>query len=308
MQSGYIALIGRPNAGKSTLLNQVLGLEHSIVSYKAQTTRDQIAGILTQDNIQIIFLDTPGVHQAKVGGINEYMISQVKYSLESAHLIWYLIDPHSALKHEQCVLTLIKLFSLPVFLLMNKIDKIHSEASKKNLLQFETELLKACHEEKINIIQKQHISGLTAQNTYQLIKKSLAWIPIAPFYYPDPQQLSDRPIKFFVQERIRKALFLLLGDELPYSCAIEIGTFREGKKPIFIQATIYVERQSQKGMVIGHQGLKIKMIGQSARQAIEDLLEEKVFLELQVKVSKNWTKSAVSLMKMGYGRPKKGDL
>src|SRR6185369_12075877 len=104
MQSGYIALIGRPNAGKSTLLNQVLGLEHSIVSYKAQTTRDQIAGILTQDNIQIIFLDTPGVHQAKVGGINEYMISQVKYSLESAHLIWYLIDPHSALKHEQCVL------------------------------------------------------------------------------------------------------------------------------------------------------------------------------------------------------------
>ena len=303
-KAGFIAIVGRPNSGKSTLLNAILKTQISIVTPKAQTTRDQVLGILTEEPGQIVFVDTPGIHRAKEGGINQYMVNQAREALESPHLIWYLVDPASALEHEKAVIELLAHASVPVFLLMNKLDWV-IKAKKDALLEFERTLVQTLEAAGIRVDQKREISALKSIGLDELLQLSWPHLPEGEPYYPDPDQVSDRPVRFFVAEKIRERLYYLLGDEVPYSCGIEIDRFDENAKPPRIEATIHVERESQKGIVIGQGGKKIKEIGQTARQEIEDFLGEKIFLGLRVKVLKDWTQSPEAMKRIGYSLPGK---
>ncbi len=300
-KSGYIAIIGRPNAGKSTLLNSIVDTELSIVTPKAQTTRDQVQGILTEPEGQIVFIDTPGIHQARMGGINEHMVSEAKGALDAPDLIWYLIDPSSKLAHETAVIDLLeKAPRTPLILLINKIDEVEKRKWALQVDELEKNVREALIERGILFQATRRISARKKEGTLSLLKESWNFIPVGQAFYPDSEQVSDRPTKFFVAEKIRERLFYLLGDELPYSCAVEIESFNETSQPIRIEATIYVERESQKGIVIGNQGSKIKEIGQGARQEIEKFLGEKIFLGLKVKLLRQWTQNKEGLQKAGY--------
>ena len=316
LKAGYIAIIGRPNAGKSTLLNKILDTQLSIVTPKAQTTRNKILGIYTETQGQVVFMDTPGIHRAKEGGINHFMVNEAKIALESPNLIWYLVDPKSGLEHEEDVLELLKQTSAPLFLLINKIDQVMNEPSPRypnkfrpgfaasSIDKLEQSIKDACLKREIKITNTHRISGLSGAGLPELLKESWELMPEGPFFYPDTEQVSDRPTRFFVAEKIREQLYHLLGDEVPYSCAIEIETFNENTKPVRIEAVIHVERDSQKGMVIGNGGHKIKEIGQAARHEIEEFLGEKIFLGLKVKLLKEWSRNSENLRKMGYDLPK----
>lgn len=303
-KAGYVAIIGRPNAGKSTLLNATLNTQISIVSPKAQTTRERVMGILTEGNRQIVFVDTPGIHQAREGGINDYMVGEAREALDSPDLIWYLVDPQSGLQHEATVLDLLAKTVKgsvqgstlpPIILLMNKAD-----TAKNPDLALETTLREAMVEKGIPPKEVLRISALEGTGLKELMKLSWTMIPSGEHFFPDPEQVSDRPVRFFVGEKIREQLFRCLGDEVPYSCAVEITDFQENAKPVRVEATIYVERDSQKGIVIGKGAKKIKEIGSAARVEIEDFLGHKIFLGLKVDLLKNWTQNASALKRMGY--------
>jgi len=302
-QAGFIAIVGRPNSGKSTLLNAVLRAQISIVTPKAQTTRDRILGILTEEKGQIVFIDTPGIHRAREGGINYYMVNEAKEALDSPNLVWYVVDPSSALEHENAVLELLERAKAPVFLLINKMDWVGKKIPLEVIERLEQSLVQNMSERGIQLKSTRRISGLSQAGLKELLEESWPHVPEGPAFYPDPEQISDRPTRFFVAEKIRERLYYLLGDEVPYSCAIEIERFDEKSKPPRIEAIIHVERDSQKGIVIGQGGKKIKDIGQSARQEIEAFLGEKIFLGLKVKVLKDWSKNAEDLRRIGYDVP-----
>lgn len=303
-KSGVVAIAGRPNAGKSTLLNQILGTRLSIVTPKAQTTRDRLRGILTHPEGQAIFIDTPGIHRAKEESINSYMVEEARLALDTPSLIWYVVDPESAWKHEERVVELIAKAQSPVFIVMNKTDEGRN-------LDLQSELLEKLDELKVPIKGAFQVSAKSGKGVPKLLKKTWELLPEGPAYYPDGDVLTDRPMRYFVAEKIREQLYLHLGQELPYSCAVEIHQFDEKQSTINIGARIHVERPSQKGMVIGAKGSKIKAIGQAARQEIESLLQEagdyegdrKVYLGLQVQVLKDWTKNRNYLERLGYNLP-----
>ncbi len=299
-----IAIIGRPNSGKSTLLNSLLGMQLSIVTPKAQTTRERVLGILTEGEGQIVFVDTPGIHRAQEGGLNQYMVNEAKQAIGEPDLIWYLVDPDSALVHEMTVIELLEQTSAPVVLLINKQDLYENhEKFKARVLQLEEEIAKTLTERGVQLVLRSQIAGRHAgtgtTDITTLMRESWSRIPEGSWQYPDPEQASDRPTRFFVAEKIRSRLFYLLGEEVPYSCAVEIESFKETTTPIRIEAVIYVERESQKGIVIGQGGKKIKEIGQSARAEIEEFLGQHVFLGLKVKVMKDWTSNPDALQRMG---------
>lgn len=304
-KAGFIAIVGRPNAGKSTLLNSILGAQVSIVTPKAQTTRDRVLGILTEGDTQVIFIDTPGIHRARAGGINEYMVREAKEALEAPHAVWYLVDPNSSIEHEIPVLELIEKSGAPVVILMNKVDTLREKVQQVRAESLGKALIEAFTERKIELIGLRKVSGQKQLGIREVLNECLKRIPESPFYYPDPDQLSDRPTRFFVAEKIREQLYHLLGDELPYSCAVEIEKFDEKARPPRIEAVIHVERDSQKGMVIGQGGKKIKEIGMAARIDIEEFLGEKIFLGLRVKVSPDWSENSEELRRMGYNLPSK---
>lgn len=301
-KSGFVAIAGRPNAGKSTILNALLGTDLSIVSSKAQTTRESVNGVLTEKEGQIVFVDTPGIHRAKEGGINAFMMSEVRMALEEPDLIWYMIDPESAPQHEAAVLDLLERARKPVFFIYNKFDRGDGPGLVRVL---EPAMATAARERGIDVRETFRLSALKKRGLEPLLKKTWENLSIGPFHYADEDQISDRPTRFFVAEKIREQLFLKLGEELPYSCAIGIDKFAENAKPVRIEATIYVERESQKGMVIGANGAKIKDIGMHARHQIDKFLDTKVFLGLNVKVLKDWSKDPVRLKQLGYNLPKK---
>lgn len=303
-KSGFVAIIGRPNAGKSTLLNSILGVKVSIVTPKAQTTREKVLGILTEKQGQIVFMDTPGIHRAREGGINASMMQEARDALDQPSAVWYLVDPRSKLHHEEIVLDLLKDARAPVFVLFNKVDMRDGVTSKESLDEAEAAIRARMSELKIPVQSVLRVSALKGIGIKPLLAETWKLMPEGPLYYPDEEQLSDRPTRFFVAEKVREQLFLQLGEEIPYSCAVEIEKFDESAKPIRIEAVIHVERDSQKGMVIGKGATKIKSIGQSARMQIEKFLGEKVFLGLQVKVLKDWTRDADTLRRMGYNLPK----
>lgn len=295
MKSGIVAIIGRPNAGKSTLLNRLLDQSLSIVTPKAQTTRDQLRGILNTSQGQIVFIDTPGVHQARTGSVNEYMVKEAERALEEPDLVWYLVDPDSKLARERLVLELLRKTKSKVILIFNKCDR-------KEVPTFKEEFSEIIEDLGLNLLVPHpvEISALKGQGVQQLMDLTWNALPEGPALYPDDEALSDRPLRYFVAEIVREQLYRCLGEELPYSCAVEIKEFKEEIKPIRVEAVIYVERDSQKGMVIGSRGAKIKEIGQKARKKAEELLGEKMFLGLNVKVLKNWTQDAGNLRKLGY--------
>jgi GTP-binding protein Era len=306
-RAGFIAIAGRPNAGKSTLLNKVLGAKVSIVTPKAQTTRERVLGILTEGDGQIVFVDTPGIHRAKEGGINAYMMSEVREALADVSAVWYVVDPESHLKHEEPVLELLSKARVPVFLLLNKMDVRGADEYRAATDRLVGEVTDKARELGVEIAQVARISARHGAGVKELLEATWPLIPEAPFYYEDPDQLSDRPTRFFVAEKVREQLFLCLGEELPYACAVEIEKFDEASQPPRIEATIYVERDSQKGMVIGKGAAKIKEIGSGARKEIEKFLGGgQVFLGLKVKVLKDWSRDAETLRRLGYNLPPQG--
>jgi GTP-binding protein Era len=306
LKSGFWVIAGRPNAGKSTLLNQIIGERLSIVSPKAQTTRDNIRGILTDlKKGQIIFLDTPGMHKAKEGGLNACLVRNIEEAFDGASGVWYLVDPDAEFEHEKIVLDTLVSAKLPVFVVFNKCDIQAFDRKKEHREALMNQILHYLKSNSIRVLGVRTISGKKGYGVQSLLEETWEYLPEGPFYYPDPKQLSDRPMRYFVGELIREQLFNYLGDELPYSCAVEVEKFLENEKPIRIEAVIHVERESQKGMVVGAHGKKIKQIGIEARIQIEKLLGEKVFLGLKVKLNKDWTRSPDALKKLGYFLPNK---
>lgn len=305
LKSGWVAIVGRPNAGKSTLLNRVLKANLSIVSPKAQTTRENLLGILTEEQGQMVLVDTPGIHNAKPDGINAFMMKQVYEGLESPDLVWYMVDPATILKAEDEVLKRLKDLlgknQAPIWLILNKADR------------FEKQILESKRDEIVTYAKNQYditiahsflISAKAGGGCPGLIEQAWGVMPPAVegrLYFDDPDQMSDKPVRYFISELIRKSLFEELDDEVPYSCGVLIDSFEEKKKPLRIEATLIVERDSQKGILIGAKGSKIKAIGISARKNIEAWLEQPVFLGLRVKVKKDWTKDQDGLKALGYG-------
>ena len=305
-RAGVVALVGRPNAGKSTLLNRVLGMKLSIVSPKAQTTRDRVLGILDEPTDgQMVLVDTPGVHLAKEGGVNEFMMTEVERALEAPDVVWMLVDPKEEEKRERTVIEALQKTlapETPVFLLVTKADL---KVSMKNRVA-KAEALAALYP----FAQIFYVSAERGRGVEDLLAATWERLPVGEKLYPDPEAISDKPVRFFAAEFIREQLFHRLGDELPYACAIRIDTFTEppaGSPPeagIKITATIFVERESQKGMVIGAGATKIKEISMSARQSISEFLGQTVVLVLKVDVLKDWSRDAQALERLGYHLPK----
>jgi GTP-binding protein Era len=299
-KAGFVAIVGRPNAGKSTLLNRILGTELSIVTPKAQTTRERVLGILTEAQGQIVFVDTPGIHRANPGGINEYMVREAREALDGPTLVWYLVDPRSGLNHEAPVLDLLQKSGTPVFVLLNKTDLVGNLIPREVEDRMEGAIRSALEARKIQVEGIYKISAKGGNRVEALLEETWKHIPEGPAFYDDPDQLSDRPTRFFVAEKIREQLYMALGEELPYSCGVEIDRFDESSKPPRIEATIYVERESQKGMVIGKSGHKVKEIGSAARRRIETFTGGQVFLGLRVKVLPEWTRDPEAMKRFGY--------
>lgn len=289
-KSGFVALIGRPNVGKSTLLNFLVGQKVSIMSPQPQTTRNKISGIYTDDQEQIVFIDTPGIHKPK-NKLDDFMDKSSYSALDEVDVVLFMVEPEPAGKGDQYIAELLKKIKKPVFLVINKIDKVHPDKllsiidSYKNLGDF------------AEIVP---ISASQGNNVSELIKTIAKYLPEGPQFY-DADQLTDRPEYFIVAELIREQVLKLTHEEVPHATAVVVDRMRdhEGGK-LQIEATIYVERPGQKGIIIGKKGQMLKQIGIAARQEIEALLGEKVNLRLWVKVQKNWRSDPVFLKSIGY--------
>jgi len=277
-RSGFVTLVGRPNSGKSTLLNQLVGEKISIVTDKPQTTRNIVRGIVTTQEGQIVFLDTPGIHKP-IHKMNTLMMESVREAMSEVDVLALLVDATEPFgKGDQFTLELIKPLTIPKLLLLNKIDRI----KKKDLLPI-IERYSSLGEFK-EILP---ISALKRDNVDTLLDILFKLLPTGPFYYPE-DQLSDRQERSLAAEMVREKVIDLTREELPYSVAVSIDRFEEGATLARIYATIHVDRENQKGIVIGKGGQLLKAIGTAARLDIEKLLGQKVFLDLRVKVSPGW--------------------
>ncbi len=294
-KSGYVSIIGKPNAGKSTLLNAILGEKLSIATSKPQTTRKKILGIHSAENFQIIFLDTPGIMNPEYL-LQHRMLEFVEQSVRDSDLVLFIIDAEAdptgmkALEDET-VLKILHNENTPKILLINKID-----ASKQEVI----EKLVATAETKGWFKRIIPISAIKSVNTQTVVDSILEYLPEHPKYYPD-DQLSDENERFFVSEIIREKVFEIYREEIPYSTEVEIEEFaeREGRKD-YIRAAIIIERESQKPIIIGDKGATIKKLGRSARESIEKFLQREVFLELFVKVKEKWRSNPNMLNHFGY--------
>ena len=295
-KSGFVAIIGRPNVGKSTLLNAILGEKIAIVSKKPQTTRNKIRGIKNIENAQIIFLDTPGIHTAK-GYLNKFMVKEALSALEDVDCIIYMVEAAREVIEEE--LFIIENFKKvapdgqpPVILCINKTDM----AEKNKLLPLIDQYSKLYAFKEVI-----PLSATKGEGVDELLKLIIQLLPEGPKYFPE-DILTDLPERFVAAEIVREKVFEFTKQEIPYSTAVVVDRFKENpqKKLVSISATINVERDSQKGIIIGKKGSMLKQIGTSARIDIERLLGTKVFLELFVKVQKDWTKDKKMLKEFGY--------
>jgi len=289
-RSGYVSIIGRPNVGKSTLLNSILGEKVAIVTTKPQTTRNRIIGIKTLPNAQIIFIDTPGIHKPR-HKLGEAMVKTALEALNEVDIILFMVEPHSPEKEDLSVIEMLKKVRSPVFLLINKIDTI-----KK------TDLLPLIDHFN-NLYSFQEIiplSALKQDGMSMLMKRIYDSMPSGPKYYSD-EFITDQLERFMVSEIIRESVMEMTEEEVPYSVAVEITEWKEREDGlIVISGNIYVEREGQKGIIIGKRGAMLKSIGSAARIDIERLLNTKVFLELWVKVKKDWRNNKTTLRELGY--------
>lgn len=288
-KSGFVNIVGSPNVGKSTLMNQLIGEKLSIVTSKAQTTRHRILGIVNDEDYQIVFSDTPGVVNAAYK-LHENMMDYVNTSLQDADLLLFVTDPYEQKMNHEETLQRIKNLKVPVICLVNKMDKSYQEKVGDRLQYWKEELPNA---------EVYPISALHNFNLDLVWERILFHIPENPPYY-DKEEISDRPLRFFVSEIIREKIFNLCQKEIPYSCQIVIDEFHDEETIIRIRAIIIVERDSQKGIIIGKGGEMLKKIGKNSRMDIQRFLEKKVFLETFVKVDKDWRSSETKLKKYGY--------
>ena len=288
-KSGFVSIIGRPNSGKSTLLNRLVGEKVSIVTDKPQTTRHVVRGIVTRPEGQITFLDTPGIHKP-IHRMNERMMKSVRDSIGDVDLVLLIVDASASFgRGEEFTLELLKPVATRKFLLLNKIDRIQ----KKVLLPIIDRYSKAAEFQEII-----PISALKGENVESLISEIFKYLPEGPMFYP-ADQISDQQERTIAGEIIREKLILMTEEELPYSIAVAVEQFEEGEKLYRIQATVYVERESQKAIVIGKGAQKLKEIGTVARKELETFFGRKIFLELHVKVRKGWRDDDEMLKNLG---------
>ncbi|WP_353894360.1 GTPase Era [Proteinivorax hydrogeniformans] len=278
-KSGFISIVGRTNVGKSTLLNNVLDQKIAITSNKAQTTRTKIQGILSSDDYQMVFIDTPGIHKPK-SKLGETMVKVARRSVVDVEAICFITDISQPIKSgDRFILEQLKTAKAPVILIANKIDLTDPDQAKERIAEFK---------EMFNFSDILAISALEGVNVDSLPKLLLKYLDEGPKFYPD-DMITDQPERVIVQELLREKILELTRDEIPHGVAIEIITFKENAKgTIEISANIYVERESHKGIVIGKGGKLLKEIGKRARIDVENFLQTKVFLEVWVKVKKGW--------------------
>lgn len=289
-RSGYVSIIGCPNVGKSTLLNSILGEKVAIVTSKPQTTRNRIIGIKTLSDAQIIFIDTPGIHKPK-HKLGEKMVKTAVDSFKEVDLILFMVEPIEPKKGEMEIINLLKKINIPVFLLINKIDTV----KKPNLLILIEHFSKLYPFKEIIPISALKFDGIDL-----LLQKIYDYLPFGPKYYPD-DLLTDQLERFMVSEIIREKIMNLTEEEIPHSVAVEVSEWKERENGLItIRCNIYVEREGQKAIIIGKKGTMLKSIGSSARIDIERLLNTKVFLELWVKVKRNWRNDNQLLKELGY--------
>ena len=288
-KAGFVNIIGNPNVGKSTLMNALLGHKLSIISNKAQTTRHRILGILNEKEYQIVFSDTPGVIKPAYK-MQETMMNFVYSALQDADILIYMIEVGEKELKNQKLFKRLKGINLPLIILLNKIDLVEQDFVKQEIKRWSTLLPDA------DLLP---ISALNNFNLDKIKSKLVDLLPISPPYY-DKQAITNRSERFFVEEIIREKILKHYKKEVPYSVEIEVQEFFEEKDIIKIRAVIYVMRETQKGIIIGHQGLGLKRIGSEARKDIEKMLDKKVFLVTPVKVKKNWRDDQKQLKKFGY--------
>jgi GTPase len=290
LKSGFISIIGRPNVGKSTLLNAILGEKVAITTDKPQTTRNIIRGIYTDNDAQLVFIDTPGIHRPRTK-LGSYMTDTALRTLEEVDLILFIVDNSlSAGPGDKYIMDLLTQVQTPAYLLINKIDLIEPEQYKSLFEEYEKSGL---FKEIIGI------SALENKNVDTLVEKLKDSVEEGPMYFP-ADQVTDHPERFLVGEIIREKLLKYLEDEIPHGVAVEIEAYEEKTSITNISAVIYCEKKSHKGMIIGKEGRKLKGVGKSAREDMEALLGTKVFLQLWVKVKENWRDSDTALSGFGY--------
>ncbi len=298
MKCGFVSIIGRPNVGKSTLLNQILGQKIVITTDKAQTTRKRIKGILTEDEGQIIFVDTPGVHRP-LNKLGEFLMDEAKFALPDADLILFLVDgSEPAGKGDKWIVeNLLKETKTPIILVMNKVDKVKNQQKvEENLMSY-----KLMFEENIPVVR---ISAKTGRNKDTLLTNIYKKLPEGEKLYPD-DVVTEESMRSVAEEIVREKILLNTQDEIPHSVAITIDKYEETEEIDRIYATIYCEQKSQKGILIGKGGSLLKKIGTEARLELEEIVDKKVFLSLEVKIEKDWRKKDKVLKNFGYISDKK---
>ena len=291
-KAGFVNIVGNPNVGKSTLMNQLVGERISIATFKAQTTRHRIMGIVNTDDMQIVFSDTPGVLKPNYK-LQESMLAFSESALQDADVLLYVTDVVENPEKNMDFLGKVQKMEIPILLLINKIDEL-----KENSQQALAEIVERWH----RLLPKAEILPISAKNKFgidMLLKRIQELLPESPAYF-DKDQLTDKPARFFVSEIIREKILLYYDKEIPYSVEVRVESFKEDEKHIHINALIYVERDSQKGIIIGHQGVALKKVSTEARKSLEKFFGKPIFLEIFVKVDKDWRSSERELDSFGY--------
>jgi len=291
-KAGFVNIVGNPNVGKSTLMNQLVGERISIATFKAQTTRHRIMGIVNTDDMQIVFSDTPGVLKPNYK-MQEMMLAFSESALQDADVLLYVTDVVENPEKNMDFLEKVQQMKIPVILLINKIDELKASS---------TEALGNIVEKWHQLLPNAEILPISAKNKFgvdMLLKRIQELLPESPAYF-EKDQLTDKPARFFVSEIIREKILLYYDKEIPYAVEVRVDSFKETPQRIDIHATIYVERESQKGIIIGHQGIALKKVGMESRKALEKFFGKKINLETFVKVDKDWRSSERELSAFGY--------
>lgn len=288
-KAGFVNIIGSPNVGKSTLMNELVGERLSIITSKAQTTRHRILGIVNDEEHQIVFSDTPGIVDPAYK-MHEGMMSFVKSAISDADVLLVMVEAKERDFKDKDILERLQKTSTPIILLINKIDQIEQDELETKVAFWQGQILNA---------KVYPVAALHNFNVDQVVLEIKALLPESPPFY-DKDALTDRPEKFFVSEIIREKILLNYKKEIPYSCEVEVESFKDEPEIVRIRAVIMVIRDSQKGILIGHQGKGLKRVGTEARKDMEQFLNKKVFLELYVKVNKDWRNNESQLKRFGY--------
>jgi GTP-binding protein Era len=287
-QAGFVNIIGKPNVGKSTLINALTGEKISIITPKAQTTRQRILGIVNEENYQIVFSDTPGI-LAPSYKLQEAMMREVDAAFEDADILLYIVEVGEPTEQQE-IINKIKAANVPLILVINKIDLTDQATLEMKINEWQKVFPEA------DIIP---VSALRNANLQSIFRSILAKLPESPPYY-DKDELTDKTVRYFVAEKIREKILLNYQKEIPYSVQVAVDQFKESENIIHITALIFVIRESQKAIILGHQGSAIKRVGTQARKDLEEWLGKKIYLELSVKVDKDWRDSEKELKKFGY--------